>query len=312
MRRGIFDNLGLKLFSILFAFVMWFFVSGERQSYTEISYTLPLEFKNIPSDLIITNDFQDKVEIRMNGPAALLNSVRSEKLKYTIDLNDISPGESSFLINTENIDILRGLRITKISPSKINLMLERIVKKTVPVALTLTGELPEGYKIVRHLVTPANVEIRGPQSEVKHIKSVPTGEIELTNVRATIQKNISLVFKDIFHSEIISDKNISATIEIAEEILDKEFKEIPLELRGLEGEEYSFEPKMLDLTLTGTYLNFKHFTKESIVAYINAKDVDDTPQTLKPVIELPLNLTIKSTVPAEFEVVRISKPNESE
>jgi YbbR domain-containing protein len=307
MRKIIFENLGLKLFSLLFAILLWFFVSGKRQSYTEISYTLPLEFKNISSDFIITNDFQDKIEIRISGPTTLLNSVRSEKLKYTLDLSDVHQGETSFNINPENIDLLRGLKITKISPSKLNLVLEKIINKSVPVKLNLVGEPPEGYIIMSQTISPASVEIKGAQNEVDSIDAILTVEVDISESTSTIQKDLDLIFTGIFHSEIIGEKNISATIGIVEEILDKEFKNIKVAVRGAKGERYRLKPNKMDIVLTGTFLSFKDFKKDSITAYINAENVSNKPEMLKPVVELPLNLTIKETKPELFEVLKISK-----
>lgn len=307
MRKLIFENLGLKLFSLLFAILLWFFVSGKWQSYTEISYTLPLEFKNISSDLIITNEFIDKIEIRISGPTTLLNSIRAEKLKYTLDLDKILPGETTFNINPENIALLRGLKITKISPSKLNLVLEKIITKHVPVKLNLVGNLPEGYKIVSKTISPATVEIKGAKSEVDSIDSIQTVEVDISNATDTIQKELDLVFTGIFHSEIIDEKNISTTIVISEEILDKEFKNIKVDVRGEKGARYSLKPGVMDIVLTGTFLSFKDFKQEKIIAYINAENVTDKPEKLKPVVELPLNLTVKETKPELFEVVRVSK-----
>jgi YbbR domain-containing protein len=305
MRKSIFENLGLKLFSLLFALVLWFFVSGKGKSYTEISYSLPLEFKNIPRNLLITNDFKDKIEIRISGPTTLLNSIRTEKLKYTIDLSDISAGESSFSINTENIDILRGLKITKISPSMINLVLEKIIRKAVPIKLNLVGEPPKGYKVVSKLIDPTSVEIEGAQSEVNLIQSIPTIEVVLTDAKETIKKDLDLIFKDIFFSEIVGKKNIAATIEIVEEVIDKEFKDVNVDIRGLEGKDYTIKPQKMDIVITGTYLNLEEFKKESIIAYVNAENITDTSEPLKPVVELPPFLKVKNVTPESFKVIKI-------
>lgn len=307
MRKGIFENLGLKLFSLLFALVLWFFVSGQSMTYTEISYKLPLEFKNIPSNLKITNDFQDQIEIRMNGPSALLNSVRKEQLKYTIDLGDITPGESVFSINPSNIPLLRGLKITKISPSKIAIVLEAVIKKVVPIKVSMLGEPPEGYKVIKTVINPSSVELEGAQSEINAIQFLPTVDIDIKGAVSTIQKELDVVFKDISHSVILSKKNISVTIEIAEEILEKEFLDIPVEVKGLEGERYKTTPGKMDILLSGSFLNFKEFKKESIKAHLNVENIAEIPELIKPVVELPLNLTIIKTVPEKFEVVRIIK-----
>ena len=173
--------------------------------------------------------------------------------------------------------------------------------------MNLVGELREGYKIMSQTISPAAVEIKGAKGEVDSINSIPTVEVDISEATATIQKDLDLIFTGIFHSEIIGEKNISATIEISEEILDKEFKNIKVDVRGAKGERYRLKPNKMGIILTGTFLSFKDFKKENIIAYINAESVTNKPEMLKPIVELPLNLTIKETKPEVFEVVKVSK-----
>ena len=309
MKKGIFENLGLKLFSFIFALVLWFVVSGKGTTYTEISYTLPLEFKSVPANLVVTNDFEDKIEVRLSGPTTLLNSVRSEKLKYTIDLADIQPGESSFSIDPENIALLRGLKITKISPSKITLVLERVIKKVVPLELNIVGELPEGYVITSKLIDPAEVAIKGAESEIDAINSLSTVEIDVSNATGMIDRDLDIIFKDIFYSEIIDKKVISAKIEIVEKMIEKEFKDVVPEIRGVEGEAYSITPKKLAVIVSGPYSIVNDLQPESINVFISAEDVAGTPIFKHPSIELPQGVTIQSLNPESIKVTKVTTKN---
>ena len=49
MKKLFFENLGLKIASVLLAIVMWIFVTSRGQS--EMSIDVPLEFKNIPAGI---------------------------------------------------------------------------------------------------------------------------------------------------------------------------------------------------------------------------------------------------------------------
>ncbi|MFC1856047.1 YbbR-like domain-containing protein [Thermodesulfobacteriota bacterium] len=307
MKNVIFDNFGLKLFSFIFALTLWFFVSGKGRSYTEISYTLPLEFKNIPGNLVITNDFNDKIEIRMSGPTAILNSVRSEKLKYTIDLSKIVAGESSFSINPENIGLSSGLKITKMSPSKIDLNIENIITKTVPISINIVGEVAKGYTILSQQITPSSVDIKGAESEVKKIESIPTIEINISGATSKIEKEVDLVIKDIFYSEIVGEKYISAVIEVVEEIIEKKFRDVDIVVRGAAANEtYKIIPNKMNMTISGTFLTLNDLTKDGIFIYINAEDITNKPKKLRPIVELTNNMRLIEASPNMLEVSKKS------
>jgi hypothetical protein len=45
------ENWVLKLLSLAFALILWFFVMGERK--LEVGYAVPLELKNVPAGMMV-------------------------------------------------------------------------------------------------------------------------------------------------------------------------------------------------------------------------------------------------------------------
>src|SRR5215204_7708046 len=109
-------NRKLKLFSLAFAFGLWIFVNyGERD--TEKTLLLPVEFRNLPAQLVITGSRVDYIDLRLRGPRSLLEGIKSKRIR--LDLNDVRPGMSSFRINADSLNLPRGVRIVRISPAQI-------------------------------------------------------------------------------------------------------------------------------------------------------------------------------------------------
>ncbi len=59
-----FKNLTLKLVALILAIIIWFLVVGEQKS--EVRLTVPLELRNLPTDLEITQSVS-QVEITLRG-----------------------------------------------------------------------------------------------------------------------------------------------------------------------------------------------------------------------------------------------------
>ena len=55
IRKIFLNNLPLKLFSLLLAFLLWFQTSGQNEVQTTVA--IPIEFTNMPRDLEITNEY---------------------------------------------------------------------------------------------------------------------------------------------------------------------------------------------------------------------------------------------------------------
>ena len=63
-------NLLLKIFSFLFAVFIWFIVTKEEKSI--LTLTVPLELKNLPHNLIISDNYPGKIDLRVQGSKSLL------------------------------------------------------------------------------------------------------------------------------------------------------------------------------------------------------------------------------------------------
>lgn len=63
-------RVGLKIFSLAVAVGLWFFVNVGQKP-TERSFTVPLEFRNIPRDVMVEDPALSEIEVRVMGPPAL-------------------------------------------------------------------------------------------------------------------------------------------------------------------------------------------------------------------------------------------------
>ena len=123
MLRFVTDNLALKLLSLAFAMILWFFVMGEQRH--ELPHIVPVEYRNLPKGLVIANEVPDAVAVTLSGPRALLVHLAPEELSLSLDLGGLNPGVTSFKRLDEHLKAPAGLVVTRISPASIDVRLER-------------------------------------------------------------------------------------------------------------------------------------------------------------------------------------------
>ena len=124
MFRFLTENLALKLLSLAFALILWFFVMGEQRH--EVSHVVPVDYRNLPKGLVIANEIPDAVAVTLSGPRALLSHLGPEELALPLDLSGLKPGVTSFKRLEENLKAPGGVVVTRISPASIDIRLERI------------------------------------------------------------------------------------------------------------------------------------------------------------------------------------------
>ena len=98
MRYNPFRNVGLKLLAVLLAVLLWLSVAGEHV--VERSMRVPLEFRNIPTQLEITGDPPATVEVRLRGSSAVLGRLDPGEIVAVLVQNGqpVEYGENLFAI----------------------------------------------------------------------------------------------------------------------------------------------------------------------------------------------------------------------
>ncbi len=205
-------NLSLKLISIFLAVILWYFVISERGGETALS--IPFDFRNIPSSLIIIKNPIESINIRIRGPVTLLRGLSPREVSAIIDLSNAKPGVAEFLIHPEQITVPRGLRVTMVSPASIMLRFEKLIKKDLPVEAILVGKPFEGFKITEVSVDPPAVEIVGAQNELMRLRKIFTEEIDISGLKSDTIKKATLSLGEL-HIRSISREEVKVNVKCA-------------------------------------------------------------------------------------------------
>lgn len=205
------ENWTLKLISLVFALLLWMFIMGERR--LEVGYLVPLELQNIPKELMVANEVPSLVDVRVSGPRTLLMKVSPNDISIAVDLTDLKPGLTTFKRLEERLNLPSGLRVTRLSPSFIDLKLERIKQKEVPVKISLNGEPLPGYQIGRIRAVPDKVVVEGGETELKSVSEVTTEEVDLNGVNEGFSVIVPLVHRGTY-TYLKSDKTTEVQVEV--------------------------------------------------------------------------------------------------
>jgi len=174
------ENWALKLISIAFAVMLWMFILGERQ--LEVGYRVPLELQNVPKGLMVVSEVPSQVDVRISGPRTLQMKISPNDISIVVDLSDLKPGLTTFKQLEERLNLPSGLRVTRLSPSYIDLKLERVKQKLVPIKVTLVGAPLAGFKLKSVKAVPDEVIVEGAESELKSVNEVATEDVDLNGV----------------------------------------------------------------------------------------------------------------------------------
>lgn len=293
------SNFGLKVLAIVIAVGLW--VAGHRD--VERAVEVPVEFRNIPSDLMVLDNRVDYVVLRLNGPRTLVSTLDAGDLKLNLDLDGAKAGAVSYPLSSTSFNIPRGVTIARITPPVVHLRLEPMIKRMLPVAVRFVNKPPAGQQIAETLVEPESVSVLGPAEELRRLVSVETLPIDLEDNRSPIKRKVRLSTGGKPFS--FSPDQVEVTITLEEEEISRAFSNIDVEAKGFAGK-YIVSPRSVYLRLSGPKRVIEKLEVGSDQVYLNLRGLAPGDHSVPLSISLPPEVKVTEQKPQRFKV-RITK-----
>lgn len=293
------SNLGLKVLAIVIALGLW--VAGHRD--VERAVEVPVEFRNIPSDLMVIDNRIDYVVLRLMGPRTLVSTLDAGDLRLALDLEGAKPGSVSYPLSPSSFSFPRGVTIARITPPVVHLRLEPVVKRVLPVTVRFVNKPAFGYKIGETAVEPDRVSVQGPADEVRRLVSVETVPIDLEESRSSIKRKVRLSADGKPFS--ISPDQVEIAVTLEEEEISREFGSVNLEAKGFSGA-YSVSPPSVYLRLSGPKHILGKLELGTDQVYLNLKGLAPGEHVVPLSVSLPPEVKVIEQKPQRFKV-RIAK-----
>ncbi len=296
--KGLSKNLFLKLLSLAFAILLWFFVVLEDKVEKEVP--AEIKIKNVPHELILVKEPPKFVIVHVNGPRSILRNLERNPLKITLDLRDLGPGKHLLKLKARHLNLPAGLKVIKIEPSRVEVVLDRILQKTVQVEPGIYGSPPPGWKIVSIQVRPKKIKISGPRSVVSKLKRVRTQAVDINGATKDIRKKVPLKLPPLVKAE---PEKVELYVRIVEHIVTREIKDLPLQVVGLKkGLKARVSPKKVNVVLQGPERLLGAFSDLEIRAFVEAQKLSLGKHWLKVKIDVPSGIKIIKIEPFRVRI----------
>lgn len=218
------ENWGLKVISLSFALVLWFFVMGERR--LEVGFSVPLELKQVPEGMMVASEVPTQVDVRLSGPRTLLMNLGPKDISISVDLADLKPGVASFKRLDDKLNIPTGIKVTRLSPSFVDIKLERIRSKEVPVRVKLVGRPASGLKVASTEIDPPRVLVEGAEGELLALDEVVTDGIALDALKESQTLSVPVNYRGRY-TQIKGTQTVEVRVTIAAVDGGKKGRKIP-------------------------------------------------------------------------------------
>jgi YbbR domain-containing protein len=212
MKRMLQRNLGLKALALGLSILLWYFVAGERN--VQVGFAVPLEIRNIPQGMAITNKVDRQVDVRLAGPPTLINGLQQEEISAVIDLSGVK-GKETIPLTERSVEVPAGLRVERVYPPSVEIVLEKLVRKTLFVRPRIGGAPEVRSRIEKTEVDPPSLEVEALPDEFERLKELDTEEIAPDEPEGVFRAKAQVNLPE-GHAKIVGNPSVLVTIRFRE------------------------------------------------------------------------------------------------
>jgi len=210
LRRLASQNLGLKAVALALAVAAWWFVAGESK--VLVSFTIPLEMRNVPRGLTITNKPERQVEVRLSGASSLLAGMRPSEISAGVDLAPGHAGRQIFTLDDRVVKVPPGTKVQRIYPSTIEVILDRTDRRMVAVRARVGGGAAVQKRVAKVEIDPPSVEVEALPEEFARMPVVYTEEVVPDRTDGEYSGFARVETREA-HAKIVGNPNVRVKIE---------------------------------------------------------------------------------------------------
>lgn len=287
--------------------------SGCTVDPVETDLLLPVEFSNIPGNMVLTHYHTDKIEIRVQAAPRLMEQINQENIRYPADLytdldidpagasDSIGPGHYVLPVDIRRIPMDPAIRILDITPSYLSVRLEKKVTKTFKITVPYAGEPAKGHIVLAPAPEPASVDLTGAESLVNAIQDLKTKPIDLSKVDETFKKEVPL---DLENPQLYSASEpiIVVTVPVQEELVEKTVENIPIQIWN-SSSKVSIEPAAVSVKIKGPFASMGNKEiLDQVFAFMDLKGLTAGVYARHAYINIPVDLVMTQADPQVFTV----------
>ncbi|MGA6993303.1 MAG: CdaR family protein [Candidatus Deferrimicrobiaceae bacterium] len=209
MKRMFRRNLELKALALGLSVLLWWFVAGESK--VHVGFAVPLEIRNVPPDMAITNKVESQVDVRLAGPPTLINGLQQKEISAVIDLSGAKKGIETIPLTEQSVEVPAGFRVERVYPSSVEIVLEKLVRKTLPVRPRIGGTPEVRSRIEKTEVDPPSLEVEALPGEFDRLKELNTEEVAPVEPEGVFRAKARVNLPE-GHARIVGNPNVLVTI----------------------------------------------------------------------------------------------------
>jgi YbbR domain-containing protein len=293
--RKVRDNT-IKILSLIFAILLWFYVITEQNPVVPKDITIPVKIVNVESLdrnnlVLLDNSGSYYITLKLKGKKELLDTVSQNTVNAYADISGYATvGENTVPVVVSGLP--EGISVTSRSNHNIKLSLDKKVVVQRAVTASITGNPKGGLAYLNAVLTPTDVILTGAESIINTVETVKV-DIDIAGVDVSVNKRLSVRLLDKDGKDVRGILLDNPLINVNVPIANTKRVPIQLILQGETPEGYVITDKQIqpkEILVTGN-----QETLDSLIAInTTAQSISGLTEniTLKVILDMPVGIQL--------------------
>jgi len=298
-------NPGLKLLSLCIAALLAWFVNSEGNS-SVFTFLVPVEVRGVPPAKVVVEPHSRQVQVTIKGPSFVLARILGSPPSFRVTVPAAVAGRHVATLQRSDLALPPYVDVLSIEPTEIELILDDLIEKQVPLNVPKIGAVAPGHELTRLQIIPETVKLSGPARELKSITGVETEPIDLRGLSSDEQRTVRLRLPGTMLQA--SPQEVLLDLQVASLQVVRRFPERPIEVRSIPGRSYAVAPGSVAVQVRGRRELLEGLDPGAIIPFVRVPGDDKRLGRVAVSVEAPEGVTVESVDPAEAEIIQSKTP----
>lgn len=300
-----------KVLAVLAALVLWLFVMDkENPTREQLFKDIPVQFNGADGllnafNLSVIEGTDATVNVTVSDRSKNINALKKSQIKASVDLTQAGITEAGRYSVSYSIDLPESTMSYTKTPQYIEILVDQIRPKDIPVEIVVNGSAPSGYNYGDAEASQKYITIEGPDKEVASIVTARV-TVPADGLTQTLKNSYEYTLINADGQEVHSSHISSSTRLVTVTLPVKMQRAVPLKvaIQGAEGMDESaakvtLTPQLVTVTGDKSTVGAIEEITVGTIDLADARDGQEWTFTIKP----PQGVRIASGQPTTVKAV---------
>ena len=279
-------------------FSLFLFLIIRTQQVREFSKTAKINIVT-QEKVVVVGSSERVVDVTVKLPESLFSrQPAEEELIGEVDLRNEVGGKIRMRLSRDNFPLLDKRYTLTVHDPWLEIELDSVVQKTVPVRAVLQGLPKDGLEIEKVVVSPEVIELKGGKKELQRLENISTSPINIENIDKNFSALARLIIEEGSSIRVNEDK-VNVLVVIGKRQSIRLFRSIPVNVVGIKG--IVTQPQTVDVELQGEEKYLQEISPSEVSVFVDG--IDMVGQRLSE--RLPEERKLRLKIPANTSLVRV-------